>query len=56
MGDTSVPSGLFQTPPGVPSSGERRRPALGRWQFSLGGLLLFVLLVAMGISLFVTAR
>jgi hypothetical protein len=29
---------------------------VGRWQFSLGGLLLFVLLVAMGISLFVTAR
>ena len=29
---------------------------MGRWQFSLRELLLFVLLVAMGLSLFVTAR
>ena len=56
MGDTSAPSALSQMPPGEPTSGDGRRPVVGRWQFSLGGLLLFVLVVAMGLSLFVTAR
>jgi len=32
------------------------RHGLGRWQFSLRGLLLFVLLASMAMSLFVTAR
>jgi hypothetical protein len=32
------------------------RGSVGRWQFSLGGLLLFVLFVAMGLSLFVAVR
>jgi hypothetical protein len=44
-----------------PTDGESHAPptprrALGRWQFSLRGLLLFVLLTSMAMSLFVTAR
>jgi hypothetical protein len=44
-----------------PSAGEsgevvERPHGLGRWQFSLRELMLFVALVAMGLSLFVTAR
>jgi hypothetical protein len=46
------PPPLLGEPDKVPAA----RPARGRWQFSLRGLLLFVLLVAMGLSLFVTVR
>ncbi len=49
MGD--MPADLSCRPQREPNRGSP-----GRWQFSLGGLLLFVLLVAMGLSLFVTAR
>jgi hypothetical protein len=47
--------------PAQPDSSYRPQPEpnrgrLGRWQFSLGGLLLFVLFVAMGLSLFVAVR
>jgi hypothetical protein len=48
--DSSQPSN------GEPNEAVARSRALGRWQFSLRGLLLFVLLVAMGLSLAVTAR
>ena len=39
-----------------PHATAARGRALGRWQFSLRELLLFVLLVAMALSLFVTGR
>ena len=52
----STQSDSSNPPSEQPASGPARSPALGRWQFSLRELLLFVILVAMGLSLFVTGR
>ncbi len=51
MGDMPIQSDSSYRPPREPN-----RRSVGRWQFSLSGLLLFVLLVAMGFSLFLTER